>query len=408
MAIRVHLNGHSFLGRENTMGHAYIIDAVRTPVGRKNGSLINTRADELAAHALSALIDRTGIGPSEIEDVVMGCVTQVGEQGVNISRNASLIAGFPVDVTGTTVNRLCGSSQQAFNFAAMGVASGHQDLVIAAGVENMSRIPMGSDMFVNGEMVLPSSAMNWKYTIVPQGISAELVAERFELTREDLDRFSLSSHERAAAADDAGKFKGEIAPIEVTTEEKGTFLFSNDEGIRRSTSLEKLAGLRPAFKDDGVITAGSSSQISDGAAAILLASEAAVKKYGLTPRAKVVSMATAGVDPTIMLTAPIGATRKALGKAGLGVGDMGAIEINEAFASVAVGCGRALEFDFEHVNVWGGAIALGHPLGCSGVKLLTTLLSILEDRDAQYGLSTMCIGFGQGIATVIDRNVSIA
>ncbi len=389
------------------MGHAYIIDAVRTPVGRKNGSLAHTRADDMAAHTLKALVDRTGVDPNNVEDVVMGCVTQVGEQGVNISRNAALVAGFPVDVTGTSVNRLCGSSQQAFNFAAMGVASGHQDLVIAAGVENMSRVPMGSDMFLNGDMVMPSESMSWRFSIVPQGTSAELVAQRFELSREDLDAYSLRSHERAAAADDAGKFVGEIAPIEVTTEEKGTFMLSHDEGIRRGTSIEKLAGLRPAFQEDGVITAGSSSQISDGAAAILLASEDAVKKYGLKPRAKVVSMATAGVDPTIMLTAPIGATRKALAKAGLGVGDMGAIEINEAFASVALGCGRALEFDFEHVNVWGGAIALGHPLGCSGVKLLTTLLSVLEDQDARYGLSTMCIGFGQGIATVIDRNVDI-
>jgi acetyl-CoA acetyltransferase family protein len=390
------------------MGHAYIIDAVRTPVGKKNGALANTRADDMAAHTLKALIERTGIDSREIEDVVMGCVTQVGEQGVNISRNAALIAGFPVDVTGTSVNRLCGSSQQAFNFAAMGVASGHQDLVIAAGVENMSRVPMGSDMFVNGDMVMPSPALNWRYSIVPQGTSAELVAERFQLSRADLDAFSLQSHERAAAADDAGKFKGEIAPIEVTNEERGTYTFAHDEGIRRGTSIEKLASLRPAFQENGVITAGSSSQISDGAAAILLASEAAVKKYGLKPRARVVSMATAGVDPTIMLTAPIGATRKALSRAGLNIADMGAIEINEAFASVALGCGRHMGFDFEQVNMWGGAIALGHPLGCSGVKLLTTLLSILEDQDARYGLSTMCIGFGQGIATVIDRDVNIS
>lgn len=390
------------------MGHAYIIDAVRTPVGKKNGALANTRADDMAAHTLKALIERTGIDSREIEDVVMGCVTQVGEQGMNISRNAALIAGFPVDVTGTSVNRLCGSSQQAFNFAAMGVASGHQDLVIAAGVENMSRVPMGSDMFVNGDMVMPSPALNWRYSIVPQGTSAELVAERFQLSRADLDAFSLQSHERAAAADDAGKFKREIAPIEVSNEERGTYTFAHDEGIRRGTSIEKLASLRPAFQENGVITAGSSSQISDGAAAILLASEAAVKKYGLKPRARVVSMATAGVDPTIMLTAPIGATRKALSRAGLNIADMGAIEINEAFASVALGCGRHMGFDFEQVNMWGGAIALGHPLGCSGVKLLTTLLSILEDQDARYGLSTMCIGFGQGIATIIDRDVNIS
>jgi len=387
------------------MGHAYIIDAVRTPLGRKNGALSNVRADDLAAGTLQAIIDRTGVDPNEIEDVVMGCVTQVGEQGLNVARNAALSAGFPVDVTGTSVNRLCGSSQQAFNFAAMGVASGHQDLVVAAGVESMTRVPMGSDMFLNGEMAMPSASLQWRFSIVPQGVSAELVAQRFELKRSELDAYSLESHSRAAAAQDAGKFDGEIVGLDVKTEEQGEFHFDKDEGIRRGSTLEKLASLRPAFQEDGVITAASSSQISDGAGAILVASEAAVKKYNLKPRAKVISMSTAGVDPTIMLTAPIGATRKALAKAGIGVGDLGVIEINEAFASVALGCGQALEFDFDKVNVHGGAIALGHPLGCSGVRLLTTLLNAMEDRDERYGLSTMCIGFGQGIATIIDRNV---
>ena len=269
----------------------------------------------------------------------------------------------------------------------------------------MTRVPMGSDMFLNGEMAMPSDAVQWRFSIVPQGISAELVAQRFELGRTELDEFSLESHSRAAAAQDAGRFDREIVGLDVQTEEKGEFFFDKDEGIRRGSTIEKLASLRPAFQDDGVITAASSSQISDGAGAILVASEAAVKKYGLKPRAKVTSVATAGVDPTIMLTAPIGATRKALGKAGLGIGEMGVIEINEAFASVALGCGRALEFDFDKVNVNGGAIALGHPLGCSGVRLLTTLLHAMEDRDQRYGLSTMCIGFGQGIATIIDRDV---
>jgi acetyl-CoA acyltransferase len=387
------------------MGEAYIIDSVRTPLGRRNGSLAGVRADELAAIPLAELVNRVGIDKSEIEDVVMGCVTQVHEQSLNVSRNAALIAGFPVDVTGTTVNRLCGSSQQALNFAAMGVASGHQDLVIAAGVENMSRITMGSDMFMQGEMVVPSDKMSWKYNIIPQGLSAELVAQRFQLSREELDAFSLESHARAAAADDAGKFEKEIVQVDVHTEEKGDHSFSNDEGIRRGSTIEKLASLKPAFQEDGVITAASSSQISDGAGAILLASKAAVDKYGLKPRARIVSMATAGVDPTIMLTAPIGATQKALARAGLNVDDMGAIEINEAFASVALGCGRELGLDFDKVNVYGGAIALGHPLGCSGVRLITTLLNVMEDKDERYGLSTMCIGFGQGIATIIDRQI---
>ncbi|MBC8454817.1 MAG: thiolase family protein [Deltaproteobacteria bacterium] len=388
------------------MGDAYIIDAVRTPVGRRNGALSGVRADELAAATLSEIINRTGIDPSELDDVVMGCVTQLHEQGINVARNAALIAGFPVGVTGTTVNRLCGSSQQALNFAAMGVASGHQDLVIAAGVESMSRITMGSDMFLQGEMVTPSPKMSWKYNIIPQGLSAELVAERFDLTREELDAFSYESHQRAAAADDAGKFDRETISMDVHNEEKGAFSFSNDEGIRRSTTIEKLGSLKPAFKEDGVITAASSSQISDGSAAIMIASKAAVEKYGLKPRAKIVSMATAGVDPTIMLTAPIGATQRALARAGLNIGDLGAIELNEAFASVALGCGRELGMDFAKVNVYGGAIALGHPHGASGARLITTLLNVLEEKDERYGLSTMCIGFGQGIATIIDRDVN--
>ena len=387
------------------MGEAYIIDAIRTPVGRRNGALSNVRADDLAAATLGEIVNRTGIDPDTIDDVVMGCVTQVHEQGINVARNAALIAGFPVDVTGTTVNRLCGSSQQALNFAAMGVSSGHQDLVIAAGVEHMTRITMGSDMFLQGEMVTPSPKMSWKYNIIPQGLSAELVAERFELTRAELDEYSLESHKRAAAADDAGKFDNETIAIDVNTEEKGDFSFANDEGIRRSTTLEKLATLKPAFREDGIITAASSSQISDGSAAILLASKDAVKKYGLKPRAKIVSMATAGVDPTIMLTAPIGATRKALERAGLSIDDLGAIELNEAFASVALGCSRELGLNLDKVNVYGGAIALGHPLGASGARLMTTLLNVLEEKDERYGLSTMCIGFGQGIATIIDRNL---
>ena len=387
------------------MGEAYIIDAIRTPVGRRNGALSNVRADDLAAATLGEIVNRTGIDPNTIDDVVMGCVTQVHEQGINVARNAALIAGFPVDVTGTTVNRLCGSSQQALNFAAMGVSSGHQDLVIAAGVEHMTRITMGSDMFLQGEMVTPSPKMSWKYNIIPQGLSAELVAERFELTRAELDAYSLESHKRAAAADDAGKFDKETIAIDVHSEEQGDYSFANDEGIRRSTTLEKLATLKPAFREDGIITAASSSQISDGSAAILLASKDAVEKYGLKPRAKIVSMATAGVDPTIMLTAPIGATRKALERAGLSIDDLGAIELNEAFASVALGCSRELGLNLDKVNVYGGAIALGHPLGASGARLMTTLLNVLEEKDERFGLSTMCIGFGQGIATIIDRNI---
>ena len=385
------------------MGTAYIIDAVRTPIGRRNGALQNTRADDLAAVPIRALLERTGVDGALIEDVVLGCVSQVGEQGLNVARNAALIADLPVEVSGTTVNRLCGSSQQAFNFASMGLASGHQDLVIAGGVENMTRVPMGSDMLLNGEMVAASPKMGWKYSIVPQGVSAELVAKRFGLSRTELDELALESHRRAAAAQDNGAFDNEIVGLEVSTEEHGAFTFAQDEGVRRGSTLEKLASLRPAFDENGVITAASSSQISDGASAMLLASQAAVEKYGLKPRARVVSMATVGVDPTIMLTGPIPATQKALAKAGLSVADMDIIEINEAFASVALGCGRALALDFDKTNVHGGAIALGHPLGCSGTRLLTTALNALEQRDGKYALSTMCIGLGQGIATVIER-----
>ncbi len=382
------------------MSVAYIIDAVRTPIGRYKGSLSGVRPDQLAATTLQALLQRTGVDPALIEDVVLGCVTQVGEQGLNIGRIAPLVAGFPVDVTGTSVNRMCGSSQQALNFAAMGVASGFQDLVIAGGVESMTRVPMGSDMSLNGEPALPGPELSWRFNIVPQGISAELVAKRFGLGRNDLDSFALESHRRAAVAQDNGWFDAEITPV--TT---GSGPVSRDEGIRRDSTAERLGKLKPAFQQDGVITAASSSQISDGASAVLLASEAAVRRYGLRPRAKVVAMATAGVDPTLMLTGPIPATQKLLARTGLGIGDIDAVEINEAFASVVLGCGQALKLDFDRTNVHGGAIALGHPLGASGTRLIATLLGVLERTGGRRGLATMCIGFGQGISTLIDRDV---
>ena len=382
------------------MSVAYIIDAVRTPIGRYKGALSGVRPDQLAAATLNALIHRTGVDPALIEDVVLGCVTQVGEQGLNIGRIAPLVAGFPVDVTGTSVNRMCGSSQQALNFAAMGVASGFQDLVIAGGVESMTRVPMGSDMSLNGEPALAGPELSWRFNIVPQGISAELVAKRFGLGRAELDSFALESHRRAAFAQDQGWFDAEITPVQTAAGP-----VSRDEGIRRDSSLERLGKLKPAFQSDGVITAASSSQISDGASAVLLASEAAVRRYGLRPRAKVVAMATAGVDPTIMLTGPIPATQKLLARTGLGIGDIDAVEINEAFASVVLGCGQALKLDFERTNVNGGAIALGHPLGASGTRLVTTLLGVLERTGGRRGLATMCIGFGQGISTLIDRDV---
>ena len=382
------------------MGTAYLVDAIRTPVGRRNGALSGIHPVELGAIPLRALLERTGLDGDAVEDVVYGCVTPVGNQGANVGRMCALEAGFPVTTTGVQINRMCGSSQQAIHFAAMGVASGFQDLVIAGGVESMSGVPMGSDMFLNGEMMTMPSELGWRFSIIPQGQSAELVARKYGLTREALDAFSLESHQRAASAVDGGRAASEIVAVSHRDGE-----LEQDEGIRRDTSIEKLAGLKPAFMDDGVITAGSSSQISDGAAAVLLASEAAVARYGLKPRAKILSVAVSGVDPTIMLTAPVPASRKALQMAGLSVDDLDAVEINEAFASVALGCGRALGLDFNKTNVFGGAIANGHPLGASGAKLMTTLLNVLEQNGGRYGLQTMCIGFGQGTATIIDTAV---
>ena len=382
------------------MGTAYIVDAVRTPVGKRKGSLSTVHPVELGALPLKALVERSGIDPAIIDDVVYGCVTPVGNQGGDVGRLCALEAGFPVSITGVQVNRMCGSGQQAVHFAAMGVASGFQDIVLAGGVECMSSVPMGSDLFLNGEMVTWSENLSWRFSIIPQGQSAELVARKYELSRADLDAFSYESHQRAIKAIDGGLTARELTPVSLSGVE-----LSVDEGVRRDTTLERLAGLKPAFQEDGVITAGSSSQISDGAAALMLASEAAVKRYGLKPRAKIVAATVAGCDPTIMLTAPVPATHQVLAKAGLSLGDIDLIEINEAFASVALGCGRNLGFDFDRVNVYGGAIANGHPLGASGAKLMTTLLNALENGGGRYGLQTMCIGFGQATATIIDTNV---
>lgn len=382
------------------MGTAYIVDAIRTPVGRKNGSLAGLHPVALGAVPLRALIQRTGLDPKLVEDVIYGCVTPVGEQGANIGRQCALEAGFPITTTGVQLNRMCGSAQQAIHFAAMGVASGFQDLVIAGGVESMSRVPMASDMFLNGEMAQWAPEISWRFTMVPQGISAELIAKKWNISRQQHDELALRSHQLAGKATDAGWQAKEIAPIEINGK-----TFATDEGIRRDTNLAKLATLKPAFKDDGVVTAASSSQIADGAAAVLIASEAAVKKYGLKPRAKIVSLACAGVDPTIMLTGVMPATREVLAKARLGLGDIDAVEINEAFATVVLAWAHDLEADMTRVNAWGGAMANGHPLGASGAKLMTTLINRLEHDGKRYGLQTMCIGFGQATATIIDMKV---
>ena len=380
------------------MNNAVIVGAARTAVGRRNGKLSTVRPDDLLADTLKALVERTKIDPAEVEDVVIGCVDQLGEQGFNIARNAALIAGFPLDVCGTTLDRMCGSGQQAANFAAMGVMSGQYECVIAGGVENMSRVPMGSNASGPGEGPL-SPRLQALYHIVPQGISAEMLAEKWGLKREELDKFSGESHEKAGRAIAEGRFKREIVPI---TLPDGS-VFDTDEGVRVPVNWEKLASLAPSFKPDGVVTAGNSSQISDGAAALLIMSEARAKALKFTPRARIVATSLAGVDPTIMLTGPIPATQRVLKKAGLKIDQIDLFEINEAFASVVLAWERELHPDMDRVNVNGGAIALGHPLGCSGGRLMNTLLHELERTKKRYGLQTMCIGFGQGIGTIIER-----
>ncbi len=380
------------------MRDALIVGAVRSAVGRKNGKLAGVRPDDLAAHVLRELVARVGIDPTEVEDVVLGCVDQLGEQGFNIARNAALIAGFPLDVCGTTLDRMCGSGQQAANFAAMGVMSGQYDCVIAGGVENMTRVPMGSNALGPGEGPL-SPRLQERFNIVPQGISAEMIADKWGLKREELDALAAQSHEKAGRAIAEGRFRREITPVTLPDGAR----FDTDEGVRVPVNREKMAQLVPSFKPDGVVTAANSSQISDGAAALMLVSPEKAKALGLKPRARVVATALAGVDPVIMLTGPIPATQRVLARAGLRLDDIDLVEINEAFASVVLAWERELHPDMGRVNVNGGAIALGHPLGCSGARLMTTLLHELERRGARYGLQTMCIGFGQGIATIVER-----
>lgn len=383
------------------MQDAYILDAGRSAIGRRKGMLSKTRPDDLAGYTLKGLVERNHLDPVHVEDVIMGCVTQIGEQGFNIGRLATLTAGFPVTTTGTTVNRMCASSLQAVNFGAQGVMSGMHDLVIGAGVESMTRVAMGTDGAALSENILD------RFDIIQQGHSAELIAKKWGQTREQLDRMALESHQRALHAIDNGYFKKEIIPLEVEGPEGETLVFDTDEGPRRGSTIEKLASLKPAFRDDGVVTAAASSQISDGAAAVLIGSKKKADELGLRPRAKFRAMAVAGVDPTIMLTGPIPATKKVLEKAGLTMDDIGLFEVNEAFAPVVLSWAQDLSDNpeklLERTNVNGGAMALGHPLGCSGARLITTLLHEMERRDVQYGLATLCIGFGMAVATIIER-----
>src|SRR6476620_2663998 len=397
---------------------AYIVDAVRSPIGRKNGTLSALRGDDLAAQVLNGLVARHDLDPAEIEDVQMGCVTQIGEQGWNIGRMAVLAAGWPVDVSATTVDRQCGSPMQTNFNGAAAVMAGQLDLVVSAGVEMMSRVPMGS----NGGSI--SEQVTDRYDIVMQGTSAELLAREWNLSREALDAYSLESHRRAIAASNGGKFEREIVPIELppsapepdavrveSTQSGGTALveapsvFAVDEAPRRETTAEALAALQPAFEPAGVITAGNSSQIVDGSAAVLIASERAVERLGLKPRARFVSFGIAGVDPTRMLHGNPQAMDKALAKAGLTLDEMSVIEVNEAFASVVLQTVQDLHLEgrLDDVNPNGGGISLGHPLGATGARITATLLNELDRRDARYGIATMCTGQGQAIAAVIER-----
>ncbi|GIJ22023.1 acetyl-CoA C-acyltransferase [Micromonospora lutea] len=388
------------------MSDAVIVGAVRTPVGRRKGNLATVHPVDLSAHVLRALTERTGIDPAQVDDVVWGCVSQVGEQSWNVARNAVLAAGWPESVPGTTVDRQCGSSQQALHFAAATVLSGQADLVVAGGVESMTRVPMGSS--VAGGMPFSEQILA-RYRGVEgvaedsplpfnQGVGAELIARRWRLSRTQLDEFALASHEKAAAAQDAGAFEAEVAPVVLADGGK----FAMDEGIRRDTSLEKLGELATPFHPDGVVTAGSASQISDGAAALAVTTSEWASRHGLRPLARVHTAVVAADDPVAMLTAPIPATAKALRRAGLGIEEIGVYEVNEAFAPVPLAWLAETEADPERLNPRGGAIALGHPLGGSGARIMTTMLAHMRDNGIRYGLQTMCEGGGMANATILE------
>jgi acetyl-CoA acyltransferase len=393
---------------------AVIVDVVRTAGGRRNGKLSGWHPADLAAECLTALAERNDLDPAVVEDVIMGCVMQAGAQSVNVARNAVLAAGWPEEVPGTTIDRQCGSSQQAAHFAAQAVIAGVHDVVVASGVEVMSQVPMGASIG-DGKFGFPfGPKVGQRYAdvggLVPQGISAELIADKWGLSREDLDRFGAESVARAARARDEGRFENEIVPVRSIHRDKETGevaasdeTVTRDEGIRDGTTAESLAQLKPAFKPDGKVTAGNSSQITDGASAALIMSAEKAARLGLRPRARFHAFALAGVDPVMMLTGPIPATHKVLEKAGLTLDDIDLVEINEAFASVVLAWEKELHPDMGKVNVNGGAIALGHPLGASGTKLLATLLNELERTQGRYGLLTMCEGGGMANATIIER-----
>jgi 3-oxoadipyl-CoA thiolase len=397
------------------MEEAVILSAIRTPIGRYAGSLKEVRPDDLAALAISEAVRRAHIDTGSIEDVILGCANQAGEDNRNIARMALLLAGLPVEVAGQTVNRLCGSGLQAINSAAQAIQTGAGDTFVAGGVESMTRAPFvlgKADSAFSRTMNLQDTTLGWRfvnprlsamYHPYSMGETAENVAERTRISREEQDAYALRSHQRAVAAQQAGRFAEEVVPVPIPQKKGETILVALDEQPRNDTTLEKLAALKPAFRKDGSVTAGNSSGINDGAAALVLMARNRAQKLGLTPRARIIASAVAGVDPAYMGLGPIPATQKVLQRAGLSIRDIDVVELNEAFAVQVLQCVRELEIDEEKLNVNGGAIALGHPLGCSGARLVVTLLHELERREGRYGLATMCIGVGQGIATIIER-----
>lgn len=379
------------------MRPAVIVDAVRTPTGKRGGALSGIHAVDLGALPVEALLERTGIDPMRIDDVLFGCVTQTGEQGFNVARNVALAAGLPEEVPGVSIDRQCGSSQQAAHFAAQAIMAGQYDVAIAGGVESMSRVPMGYTAQGPGEVFGPKMSERYAHQLVPQGISAEMIADKWGISRERLDQISLDSHRRAAVATDEGRFAGQIVPVETAV---GTV--TRDEGIRSDTSLEVLASLKPAFKADGRVTAGNSSQISDGSAALLIMGEDTAEELELTPMARFHAFSLAGVDPVTMLTGPIPATEKVLQRSKLSLDDIGVFEVNEAFASVIGAWLDETGADWSKVNVNGGAIALGHPLGASGAKIMTTLVHEMRRTGVRFGLQTMCEGGGMANGTILE------
>ncbi len=384
---------------EEIMREVVIVEGVRTPVGKRKGILSSVRPDDLAAKVLRELVNRAGISPGMVEDVIMGCVSQVEEQGINIARNAVLMADFPIHVPGTTLDRQCGSGQQAIHFAAQAILSGDMDIVIAGGVESMTRVPLGSTR-QNSQL---SEELTSRYEIIHQGLSAERIADKWGFTRTQLDEFSVESHNRALKAQEEGRFDREIMPLEVTLEDGSTVVVKQDEGPRKGSTVEKLSTLKTVFKEDGKIHAGNASQMSDGAAAVLLMSREKAEELGLKPRFRIVARSVVGSDPTLMLTGPIEATRQVLAKAGLTIEDMDTYEVNEAFAPVPMCWLEEIKADPMKLNPNGGAIALGHPLGATGAKLMISLMHELERTGGRYGLQAICEGGGMANGTIIER-----